>query len=162
MLRSAAALAVCFLLAGPASAVTVAPLTFEQLVANSAAVVFGRVVEVRGDFTDDRRAIQSVVTVEVIRGLKGANGGTLTFAMPGGQAGRYINVIPGAPVLSRGDLAVFFVSSRGARLPVPTGFTQGIFRVRRDAAHGMSVFHKAPMPLSAFEASVRAIADAAR
>jgi hypothetical protein len=65
-------------------------------------------------------------------------------------------------VLAPGDLAVFFVSARGARLPVPTGFSQGIVRVRRDAANGMSVFHKAPMPLGTFEASVRAIVDAKR
>jgi hypothetical protein len=162
MLRSAVALVICFLLATSASAVTVAPLTLEQLVANSAAVVFGRVTDVRGDFTGDRRAIQSVVTVDVFRGLKGPGGETLTFAMAGGRAGRYVNVIPGAPVLAPGDLAVFFVSARGARLPVPTGFSQGIVRVRRDAANGMSVFHKAPMPLGTFEASVRAIVDAKR
>jgi hypothetical protein len=150
------------LLAAPASAVTVAPLTFEQLVNQSAAVVLGRVVDVRGDFTDDRRAIQSVVTVEVLRGIKGRSGGTLAFTVPGGRAGRYLNVIPGAPVFARGDLAVFFVSSRGARLPVTTGFTQGIFRVQRGAANQMVVMQKAPVLLTVFEANIRAMVDAAR
>lgn len=150
------------LLAASASAVTVVPLTFEQLVNQSAAVVLGRVVDVRGDFTDDRRAIQSVVTVEVLRGIKGPSGGTLAFTVPGGQAGRYLNVIPGAPVFARGDLAVFFISSRGARLPVTTGFTQGIFRVQRGAANQMVVMQKAPVPLTVFEANIRAMVDAAR
>ncbi len=102
------------------------------------------------------------MTVEVLRGLKGRSGETLSFAVPGGQAGRYLNVIPGAPVFARGDLAVFFVSSSGARLPVTTGFTQGIFRVQRGAANQMIVNHKVPVPLGTFEASVRAIVDAAR
>jgi hypothetical protein len=150
------------LLAASASAVTIVPLTFEQLVNQSAAVVLGRVVDVRGDFTDDRRAIQSVVTVEVLRGIKGRSGETLAFTVPGGQAGRYLNVIPGAPVFARGDLAVFFVSSRGARLPVTTGFTQGIFRVQRGATNQMVVWQKAPVPLTVFEANIRAIVDAAR
>ncbi len=154
--------AICVSLVTSSLAVTVVPLTFEQLVNQSAAVVLGRVVDVRSDFTDDRLAIQSVVTVEVLRGIKGHSGETLSFTMPGGQAGRYLNVIPGAPVFSRGDLAVFFVSSRGARLPVTTGFTQGIFRVQRGAANQMIVNQKVPMTLSAFEANVRAIVDAAR
>ena len=162
MRRSALILIICSALAVPVGAVTVVPLTFEQLVNQSAAVVLGRVVDVRSDFTDDRRAIQSVVTVEVLRGLKGRSGETLSFAVPGGQAGRYLNVIPGAPVFSRGDLAVFFVSSRGARLPVTTGFSQGIFRVQHGAANQMIVNQKVPMPLSTFEANVRAIVDAAR
>ena len=157
-----ATLAICFSLVTSSRAVTVVPLTFEQLVNQSAAVVFGRVVDVRGDFTDDRRAIQSVVTVEVLRAIKGGSGETLSFTVPGGQAGRYRNLIPGAPVFAPGDLAVFFVSSRGARLPVTTGFTQGIFRVRRGAANQMIVNQRVPVPLGTFEASVRAIVDAAR
>ena len=157
-----ATVAICVTLVTPSLAVTVVPLTFEQLVNQSAAVVLGRVVDVRSDFTDDRRAIQSVVTIEVLRGLKGGGGETLAFVVPGGRAGRYLNVIPGAPVFSRGDLAVFFLSSRGARLPVTTGFTQGIFRVQRGAANQMIVNQKVPVPLGTFEANVRAIVDAAR
>lgn len=162
MLRAAVVVVLCALLVTPATAVTVVPLTFEQLVTQSATVVLGRVTDVRGDFTDDRQAIQSVVTIEVLRGIKGRSGDTLTFLMPGGQAGRFVNVIPGAPVFARGDVAVFFVSSRGARLPVTTGFTQGIFRVRRDAANEMMVIHKAPVSLRTFEASIRAVVDAAK
>ena len=83
MRRNVLILIISSWLAAPLGAVTVVPLTFEQLVNQSAAVVLGRVVDVRGDFTDDRRAIQSVVTVEVLRGLKGRSGETLSFAVPG-------------------------------------------------------------------------------
>jgi hypothetical protein len=162
MLRPALAVIACAVLVTPASAVTVVPLTFEQLVSQSAAVVVGRVVDVRGDFTDDRKGIQSNVTVEVLRGIKGHARGTVTFAMPGGQAGRYVNVIAGAPTLARGDVGVFFLSSRGARLPVTTGFTQGIFRVGVNAANEVFVVHKAPVPLRVFEANIRAVVDAAK
>lgn len=162
MLRLALSLISGLTLAVPASAVTVAPLTFEQLVSQSAAVVVGRVLDVRGDFTEDRRGIHSSVTIEVMRGIKGNSTGTMTFAMPGGQAGRYVNVIAGAPTLARGDVGVFFLSSRGARLPVTTGFTQGIFRVGVNAANEMFVVHKAPVPLRVFEANIRAVVDAAK
>jgi hypothetical protein len=165
-------------LAPHAGAVTVVPLTFAELVNKSEAVVFGRVVDVRGDFTGDRRGIESAVTLEVMRGIKGRQGETITFTVPGGQAGRYLNVIPGAPVFARGDLAVVFLSSRGARLPVTTGLTQGVYRVQRAAAGDWLVMppvgegaasrivrgdaQRRPVPLAAFESSVRAVMDAAR
>jgi hypothetical protein len=83
-------------------------------------------------------------------------------------------VIPGAPAFAAGDTAVFFLTSRGPRLPVTTGLTQGIYRVQREARSGeMLVMPPAldppgrivrgdvkrkPAPLAAFEASVRAVA----
>jgi hypothetical protein len=100
----------------------------------------------------------------------------MSFTVPGGQLGRYLNLIPGAPSFSEGDLAVVFLTARGPRLPVTTGFTQGIYRVQRGhtgellvqppvVATGRIVRGDAsrkPVPLAAFESSVRAIASAAR
>lgn len=158
-----------------ADATTIAPLSFEQLVNESAAVVYGRVVDVRSQWTDDRRFIESVVSVEILRGMKGSAQETVQFTVPGGQVGRYLNVIPGAPVLSRGELAVFFLTGRGSRLPVTTGLTQGIYRVQRDARSGEMLVvppvlngtgkivrgdaQRKPAPLAAFEASVLAVSS---
>ena len=153
-----------------ADATTVVPLSFEQLVTESQSVVYGRVAGVRAQWTADRRFIESVVTVDILRGMKGYAAETVTFTVPGGQVGSYVNVIPGAPVFVPGDLAVFFLTAQGARLPVTTGFTQGIYRVRRDAASGeMRVIppvvetgriirgdvRRKPVSLAAFEGSVR-------
>jgi len=160
-----------------AGAVTLAPLSFEQLVTRSSAVVFGRVVDVRTDWTPDRRGVESAVTVDVIGAIKGTLPATVTFTVPGGQVGRYVNLIPGAPAFARGDVAVVFLSSRGARLPVTTGFTQGIFRAQRGGADGGWLVlppaaatgsgargdrARRPVPLAAFEASVRAVMDGVR
>lgn len=163
----------------PAQAVTVAPLSFAELVRQSSTVIYARVIDVRGQWTDDRRSIDSLVTVEVIKGLKGASAGELTVTVPGGQVGRYLNVMPGAPSFARGDLAVLFLTARGPRLPVTTGFTQGIYRVARDAASGITLVmppvvepagqriirgdgRRKPVPLAAFESAVRAVVDVAR
>src|SRR5262245_60829919 len=113
-------------LASRSFAATVAPLSFEQLVNESAVVVYGRRGRVRAQWTDDRRFIESVVSIEVLRGMKGSARETIAFTVPGGQVGRYLNVIPGAPSFAPGDLAVVFLTSHGPRLPVTTGFTQGI------------------------------------
>lgn len=172
MRRSACTVLVLFLLATSIDATTTAPLSFEQLVKESAAVVYGRVVDVRSRWTSDRRFIESVVSVEILKGMKGGALHTIQFTSPGGQVGRYRNVIPGAPVFTEGELAVFFLTAHGPRLPVTTGLTQGVFRVQRDALSGdMLVMPPAldagrivrgdtrrkPASLLAFEASVRAI-----
>jgi len=162
----------CSLLVSPALATTLAPLSFEQLVNESAAVVYGRVTDVRSQWTDDRRFIESVVSIEILKGMKGSAGETMSFTVPGGQVGRYLNVIPGAPVFAVGDAAVFFLTSRGPRLPVTTGLTQGIYRVQRDGRSGEMLVmppaldpgriargdvRRKPAPLATFEASVRGV-----
>jgi len=162
----------------PARAVTVVPLSFEQLVRQSSSVVYARVVDVRGQWTDDRRTIDSVVTVEVIKGLKGTAAAELTLTVPGGQVGRYLNLLPGAPVFARGDLAVLFLTARGPQHPIPTGFTQGIYRVSRDGAGSAIVTppvveaagqrivrgdrRRKPVSLADFEGAVRAVEQVAR
>ena len=169
--------AICLLVAS-VDATTVAPLSFEQLVSASSSVVYGRVSEVRSQWTADRRFIESVVSIEVIKGMKGGASDTIAFTVPGGQVGRYINVIPGAPMFAPGDLAVFFLTAHGPRLPVTTGLTQGIYRVRRDAASGAMLVvppiadtagkivrgdvNRKPVSLTAFEGTVRKIADSVR
>ena len=60
------------LLAVTVDATTVVPLSFEQLVNESSSVVYGRVSDVRAQWTADRRFIESVVTVEILRGMKGS------------------------------------------------------------------------------------------
>jgi hypothetical protein len=156
-------------------ATTVAPLSFEQLVSGSSAVVYGRVTDVRSQWTADRRFIESIVSIEVIKGMKGGASNTISFTVPGGQVGRYLNVIPGAPMFSTGDLAVFFLTAHGPRLPVTTGLTQGIYRVQRDASSGAMLVmppivdtvgpivrgdvRRKPVSLAAFEGSVRALAQ---
>ena len=98
----------------PAAAVTVAQLSFEELVNRSAAVALARVIDVRGEFIGAGRGIESIVTVSVLKGIGGA-GETMQFTVPGGRAGRYLNLIPGAPTFTAGDVAVIFLTSRGAR-----------------------------------------------
>ena len=101
MARSLLAALICLLLASPAGAITVAPMDFVDLVQGSAAVIYARVKDVRGQWTANRQGIESLVTVDVLSAFKGAPGDTLTLTMPGGQVGRFVNVLPGAPSFSR-------------------------------------------------------------
>lgn len=165
-------IACCCVVSAPALATTFAPLSFEQLVDASSMIVYGRVTAVRSQWTDDRRYIESTVSLEVISGMKGRVTDTISFVVPGGQVGRYLNVIPGAPVFAPGDLAVVFLTARGARLPITTGLTQGVYRVQRDGAGQVRVsapavgpdgrivrgdVNRKLMSLPAFETTVRSV-----
>lgn len=136
MRRSVAAAFLCASISSSAYATTIVPISFTDLVNASAAVVYARVAEVRGQWTEGRRGIESLVTVDVLTPFKGAPGERITFAVAGGQAGRYINLLPGAPKFREGDLVVVFLTSRGPQMPIATGFTQGVYRVWRDPSSG--------------------------
>ena len=163
--------------AAPLSALTVRPLSFDQLVDQSVAIVHGRVHDVRGQWTADRRGIESLVTVEVHDYLKGGLGERITVKVPGGEAGGSVNIIPGAPRLSRGDEVVLFLTTNGPSIPVITGTSQGVYRVTTEARSGARLVvppvieaagpvvrgdhTRRPMPIPAFTEAVRA-AGAAR
>ena len=128
-----------------ASAVLVVPMTFEQLVAEAAAVVYARVADVRGQWTADRQSIDSVITLEPLRYLKGNLGETIALRLPGGEAGGMIQVIPGAPRLTQGELVVVFLKARGPAMLTTLGFGQGVFRVSRDARSGSMLVTPPPL-----------------
>ena len=113
-----AALAVA---APPAGALTVLPATFEELVRESVAVLHGRVREVDGRWTADRRTIESTITLDVYDAFKGADLDTATFVVPGGEAGGRILVMPGAPTFRVGDEVVVFLRGRAPSMPQPVG-----------------------------------------
>ena len=97
-----------------ADATTVMPLTSKSSSTNRRRSFYGRVSDVRSA-VDRRSALhrQRRVDRRHHEGLKGGRGETIAFTVPGGQVGRYLNVIPGAPIFAPGDLAVFFLTVAG-------------------------------------------------
>jgi len=112
------------------------PAEFREIVAGSQIIVYGRVAEVRPEWSDDRSRIDTIVSVEVSSYLKGGPGGTVTFRVPGGQIGRYRNVMVGAPSFEAGEEAVLFLSASGPSVAHVFGLSQGVFRVRVDERTG--------------------------
>jgi hypothetical protein len=143
----------------PAHAIVVMPMTFEELVGEATAVVYARVADVRGRWTADRGRIESVVTLEALRYLKGDLGDQIAMRLPGGEAGGFLNVIPGAPVLREGDLVVLFLAARGPAILTPVGLTQGVFRVMVDPRAGTAVVTPPSLKASAAGRVLRGAAD---
>lgn len=138
--------------AAPLSALTVVPATFDELVRESVAVVHGRVRDVQGHWTADRRTIESTITLEVYDALKGSATDSASFSVPGGQAGDRILVMPGAPTFRRGDEVVVFLRGSAPALPQPVGLSIGVYRVTRAAGSTAMVV---PSPIHAAAAPAR-------
>ncbi|HEY5616795.1 MAG TPA: hypothetical protein VIK60_02565 [Vicinamibacterales bacterium] len=123
-------------IARPASATVLLPADFTTVVTEAGMIVHGRVIHTSSALTGPQRAIESLVTVQVIEALKGSPsaGANVTFCVPNGQVGRYRRVVVGAPEFAQGDEVVVFLRVRGPAIPTLFGLSQGVYRVTRDAA----------------------------
>jgi hypothetical protein len=108
------------------------PAEFREIVNGSDIIAYGRVIETRVEWSDDRKNVDTLVTFQVGTYLKGGPGETLVFKVPGGTIGRFRNVLVGAPQFNSGDEAVLFLNSRGREFPSVFGLNQGVFRVSLD------------------------------
>jgi len=127
-------LAIALLVAVPAAlrATVLVPIEFRELVTIASTIVHGRVVDVRADWVDGRRAIDTFVTVEANEYFKGGPGESVVVRVPGGQMGRYRTIFVGAPEFQRGDEVVLFLRGNPARGAIIVGLSQGAFRVAPD------------------------------
>jgi hypothetical protein len=132
-------LSICLLAAASLHATVLLPIEFRELVQSAQAIVHGRVVDVRSEWVDGRRAVETFVTIEAAEYLKGGLGERVTFKIPGGQLGRYRTVFVGAPTFAEGDEVVLFLRANGPSFPFIIGLTQGLFRVNASAGTGEAV-----------------------
>lgn len=127
-------LVIALLLTLPASlrATVLVPIEFRELVTVSSTIVHGRVVDVRADWVDGRRAIDTFLTIDADEYLKGGPGETVTVRVPGGQMGRYRTIFVGAPEFQRGDEVILFLRGNVSSGAFIVGLSQGAFRVAPD------------------------------
>jgi hypothetical protein len=162
-------------------ATIVVPADLGQLSRDAVAIARGRVAAVDGRWTDDRRTIETIVSLDVEGYLKGALGATLQFRVPGGQLGRYRSIVVGAPAFALNDHVVVFLGASGPMVPYILGLNQGVYRVVPAAGGTGSIVtppamlpsavnaplvrgdvSRRPLPLGDFEQRIRALAGSAR
>lgn len=122
------------ILPSAAGATVLAPASLSELAAGAGVVLRGRVAALTPQWRDDRRGIETVVTVEAEEYLKGSLGPEVTFTVPGGQMGPYRSIMIGAPRFVEGEQVILFLAGNAPALPHLVGFSQGVYRVRPDAA----------------------------
>ena len=166
----------------PARATIVVPADLAELARSARLIVRGRIVSVDGRWTEDRRTIETIVTLAAETYLKGSFGSTLQFRVPGGDLGRYRSIVVGAPQFAENQRVVLFLGANGPSVPYILGLNQGVFRVvTATDASGLivipPVLHtpdggsrlvvrgdvaRRPTSLAQFEGEVRALVGGAR
>jgi hypothetical protein len=117
-------------------ATVVVPIEFRELVTTTPVIVHGHVTDVRAAPVDDRRSVDTFVTVAAGEYLKGDLGRFVTFRVPGGEVGRYRTIVIGAPEFKVGDEVVLFLKTPASSVPFIAGFNQGVYRVVPDRDTG--------------------------
>lgn len=139
-MRSILVITAVLLMFGPGAHATVlVPADLGELSREAYTIARGRVVAVDAQWTDSRRSIETLVTLDVESYLKGRLGETLRFRVPGGMLGRFRNIVVGAPEFVAGQRVIVFLGTRGPMVPYVLGLNQGVFRVGQDAAGNIIV-----------------------
>lgn len=114
----------------------VIPATLDELAVEAAFIVHARVARVDARQAPGTLRVERVVTLAVVRALKGSPGDTLQLVLPGGTFGRYRTVVPGVPEVAEGEEALLFLRPTPTGTAHLVGFSQGVLRVRIDPSTG--------------------------
>lgn len=139
-------LTVAFSAAAPAMATVLVPADMTELAREASVIVYGRVVDVRPQWADNRRRIETIVTLAVGEALKGQPGRHVSVRVPGGEMGRYRSVMVGAPTFRVGEDVVLFLGGAAPAMPHLLGLGQGVYRVSLDAGTGRTLVTPSVIP----------------
>jgi hypothetical protein len=114
----------------------VVPATLDELAGEADLIVHARVAHVDTRQAPRTLRVERVVSLDVVRALKGSPDETVQVVLPGGTFGRYRTVVPGVPEVTEGDEVVLFLRGSATTGPQLVGFTQGFLRVQVDPSTG--------------------------
>lgn len=157
----ASLVALMLALAPEVRATVLLPGDLAEIARGAAVIVRGTVVDVRSQWTAGRTRVETVVTLDVAETFKGGLTGRVSFQVPGGVMGRYRSVTIGAPAFAAGEEVVVCLGARPPALPYVLGLSQGVFRIRRDAASGQRLVIT-PVLLAGSQSAVVQRGDPAR
>jgi hypothetical protein len=136
----------------------VIPATLDELAGEADLIVHARVARVDTRQAPGTLRVERVVTLAVVRALKGSPGEAFELVLPGGTFGRYRTVVPGVPEIAEGEEAVLFLRPSPTGATHLVGFSQGFLRVRIDPSTGQRMV-AAPVMSEMVGPVVRGAAD---
>jgi hypothetical protein len=115
-----------------ASATTVIPPTFDELVGHADVIFQGHVTNVKSELVGEgaQRYIVSYVTFKVEETLKGNPGRSYTIRMLGGTVAGETMAVSDAPKFEVGDKDILFVENNGSQFIPLVGIMHGRFHLR--------------------------------
>lgn len=135
------------LLALAANATTLARMSFDELARQATTIVRVRCLDSASLWRNGEIWTES--EFEVMETNKGTSPGILRIALPGGRVAHLQSRVDAVPTFHTGDDAYLFLWEAPGRGTYVLGWTQGTFRVRRDAQTGLELVTQdsASMPL---------------
>jgi len=116
-----------------AQATTLLKKSLNDLLAESDGIVVGTVSEMKSRY-DKKKEIQTLVTLTELQVVHGHyNAPSLVLQLQGGEIEGDVLEIHGSPKFESKDRVVVFIKDNGRELVPFVGWTQGVFRVSRDA-----------------------------
>jgi hypothetical protein len=122
------------LLASISRGTTLARLSFEELVQTATAIARLRCLSIESKWESNE--IWTETRFEVVEQHKGALGTTVTVRMLGGNLGNLHSRVEGVPSFHPGEEAYVFLWAREGEPYRVLGWSQGAFRIFRDARSG--------------------------
>lgn len=120
-----------------AESTTLARLSLSQLVNSAQTVVHAKAIANERLWHDGE--IWTTTTFRVIENWKGSSPPEITVWVIGGQMGRIMSYVPGAPRFRPGEETILFLEPTHAGEMSITAWGEGTFRVRFDARTGESL-----------------------
>ena len=142
-------------LALPADASSVVPMSVPTLADHAGQVIVGDVASTRSYWAQDPRRIETEIAFEDVEYLKGRlahSGSTFRLIVPGGTVGRTSERLAGAPTFAAGERWLLFLLPQYKTHPV-VGIWQGAFRIESDAEGIERVYDAGGRPIAGLSAA---------
>ncbi len=123
------------------SSLTLAKASVEELTTESTLIIKGVVHSTESQWEDaNHRAINTYVTVDVSRYIKGAGESQIVFKQKGGQIGDTSDIISGTPYFRKGDEVLLFLVESNGVYEIHS-FALGCFRIFTDTKFNEQVIN---------------------
>ncbi len=136
-----------------ASATTLARLQFSKLVEHSSAIA--RVRCVHGETRMENGEVWTDTTFQVAHGDKGALPPQIVVRTPGGRFQHLSSHVDGVPEFRPGEEVYLFLTGRPGTQFHVVGWTQGTFRIRKNALTGVEFITQDSTDTPAFDPETR-------
>ena len=139
-----------FTIAAIASATTVIPPDFDELVRRAQVIFEGEVTGLQSQWIGEgaEHRIVTFITFKVDETLKGNAGPTYTMRMLGGTVDGETMEVTDAPKFKVGDHDLLFVENNGSQFIPLVGSQHGRFRIQKDQAGNDTVMTGEGQPLA--------------
>jgi len=147
----------------PANAASVRAVGFDQLVADSGSIFEGRVVATEVVTGSSPKDIRTLVTFEVLDGIKGTQGDLLTLSFRGGATGDVQMQVHDMHIPVLGEHGIYFATDTQRRFINPLlGWEQGRFEIDHSSKTGPLVLSSRREPIYGVSSELEAGATAAK